>query len=106
GRTITLNGNDFVIIGVLPPDYRWLGGSKVLLPIGVWVTNNSSAMDRGDRGDSTVVGRLGQGVALPQARAEMEGIAAGLAKEYPDPNDQFGVRLRPIRDFFVGNLQT
>jgi putative ABC transport system permease protein len=106
GRSITLDGNDFVIIGVLPPDYRSLDRIDVMLPIGVWATNNPSATGRGERGDSTVVGRLGQGVALPQARAEMEGIAAGLAKEYPDPNDQFGVRLRPIRDFFVGNLQT
>ena len=106
GRTITLDGNDFAIIGVLPPDYRWLDSSKVMLPIGVWATNNSSATDRGDRGDSTVVGRLGQGVALAQARAEMEGIAAGLAKEYPADNDQFGVRVRQIRDAFVGNLQT
>jgi putative ABC transport system permease protein len=106
GRTITLDGNDFVIVGVLPADYRWLDSSKVTLPIGVWATNNPSATDRGDRGDSTVVGRLGQGVALAQARAEMEGVAAGLAKEYPAVNDQFGVRLRPIRDAFVGNLQT
>jgi putative ABC transport system permease protein len=105
GRTITLDGNDFVIIGVLPPDYRWLDSSKVMLPIGVWATNNSSATERDSRGDSTVVGRLGQGVALAQARAEMEGIAANLANEYPADNDQFGIRLRPIRDAFVGNLQ-
>lgn len=105
GREITLNGNDFTIIGVLPPDYRWLDGSNVMLPIGVWATNNSTATERADRGDSTVVGRLAQGVALAQARADMEGIAATLEKEYPADNDQFGVRLQPIRDAFVGNLQ-
>ncbi len=106
GHSITLDGNDFVIIGVLPPDYRSLDRIDVMLPIGVWATNNSSATAREDRGDSTVVGRLVQGAPLAQARAEMEGIAARLAKEYPAANDQFGVRLRPIRDAFVGNLQT
>jgi len=106
GHSITLNGNDFVIIGVLPPDYRSLDRIDVMLPIGVWDTNNPSATAREDRGDSTVVGRLVEGVPLGQARAEMEGIAARLAKEYPAANDQFGVRLRPIRDAFVGNLQT
>jgi putative ABC transport system permease protein len=105
GRLITLDGNDFVIIGVLPPDYRSLDRIDVMLPIGVWETNNPSATDRGDRGDSTVVGRLAEGVPLGQARAEMEGIGARLAKEYPAVNDQFGVRLRPIRDAFVGDLQ-
>jgi putative ABC transport system permease protein len=106
GRSITLDGNDFVIIGVLPPDYRALDKIDVLLPIGVWVTNNSDATDRDSRGDSTVVARLAHGAALAHARAEMEGIAARLAKEYPEANDQCGVRLRPIRDAFVGNLQT
>jgi putative ABC transport system permease protein len=106
GRSITLDGNDFVIIGVLPPDYRALDRIDVMLPIGVWATNNSDATQRGSRGDSTVVGRLAHGSALSQARAEMEGIAARLATEYPEANDQCSVRLRPIRDAFVGNLQT
>jgi putative ABC transport system permease protein len=106
GREITLNGKDFSIIGVLPPDYRWLERIDVMLPIGVWTTNNPSAMARDSRGDSTVIGRLGHGIALAQARSEMEGIAARLAKQYPAPNDQFGIRLRSIRDAFVGNLRT
>jgi len=106
GRSITLDGNDFVIIGVLPPDYRSLDRIDVMLPIGVWTTNNPSAARRGDRGDSTVVARLAQGTSLAQARAEMEGIAASLARGYPEENDQFGVQLRPIRDAFAGNLRT
>ncbi|HTX15233.1 MAG TPA: ABC transporter permease, partial [Candidatus Baltobacteraceae bacterium] len=106
GRSITLDGNDFVIIGVLPGDYRGLDSIDVLLPIGVWATNNSDATSRSSRGDSTVVARLAPAPALTQARAEMEGIAARLATEYPEDNDQCGVRVRPIRDAFVGNLQT
>ena len=105
GRTITLDGRSFTIVGVLPANYRWLENSELMLPIGVWVTNNSSATDRGDRGDSTVVGRLAPGATLAQATAEMEGIAAGLAKEYPGDNDQFGVRLRSIHDAFVNDTR-
>ena len=40
GRSITLDGNVFVIIGVLPPDYRSLDRVDVMLPIGVWATNH------------------------------------------------------------------
>jgi len=105
GRSIALDGNDFVIVGVLPPDYRSLDKIDVMFPLGVWITNNPRATRRGDRGDSTVVGRLTQGASLAQARAEMEGIAANLAKEYPEDNDQFGAQLRPIRDAFAGNLR-
>src|SRR3984957_13840576 len=106
GRSITLDGNDFVIVGVLPSNYRSLDKIDVMLPIGVWTTNNSAASRRGSRGDSTVVARLAQGTSFAQARAEMEGIASRLAKDYPEDNDQFGVQLRPIRDAFAGNLRT
>jgi putative ABC transport system permease protein len=51
-----------------------------------------------------VIGRLGPGLRLAQARAEMEGIAARLEKEYPGSNDQFSVALQPIRDAFVGDI--
>ncbi len=105
GRTITLDGRSFTIVGVLPADYRWLGKIDLMLPIGVWITNNPSATDRGDRGDSTVVGRLAPGVTLAQARAEMVGIAAVLAKEYPGDNDQFSVALQSIRDAFVSGTR-
>ena len=94
-----------MIVGVLPPDYRSLDKIDVMLPIGVWTTNNPGVTSRGDRGDS-IVARLAQGASLAQARAEMEGIAASLAKEYPEDNDQFGVLLRPIRDAFAGDLRT
>ena len=105
GRTITLDGRSFTIIGVLPANYRWLDKIDVMLPIGIWVTGNSSATDRSDRGNSTVVGRLAPGASLAQARAEMESIAAALAKEYPAANDQFGVRLQTIRDAYVSDTQ-
>ncbi|MGD0306413.1 MAG: ABC transporter permease [Candidatus Acidiferrales bacterium] len=106
GRSIALDGNDFVIVGVLPPDYRSLDKIDVMLPIGVWATNNPDITDRGSRGDSIVFARLAPGTSLAQARAEMEGIAANLAKEYPEDNDQFGVQLRPIRDAFAGEMRT
>jgi len=106
GKTITLNGRAFTIVGVLPADYRGFDKTDVMLPIGVWVTDNpDEASSRGDRGDMVVIGRLSAGVTLPQARGEMEGIAARLAKEYPATNDRFGVALRSIRDAFVGDTK-
>jgi predicted permease len=105
GRTITLDGRGFSIVGILPPNYRSVDKTDVLLPIGVWLTDNSEdAKERGARGDMVVIGRLGPGLRLAQARAEMEGIAARLEKEYPGSNDQFSVALQPIRDAFVGDI--
>jgi putative ABC transport system permease protein len=106
GRTIKLDDRSFTIVGVLPPNYRSLDKTDVMLPIGVWARDNSEdAKERGARGDLVVIGRLARGVSLTKARAEMEGIAARLATEYPSSNDRFGVALQPIRDAFVSNIR-
>jgi putative ABC transport system permease protein len=106
GKAITLDGRSFTIVGVLPANFRGLDKTDVIVPIGVWATAvPDEAAGRGNRGDMVVVGRLAPGVTFPQARAEMEGVAARLEREYPATNDQFGVSLTPIRDEFVGDTR-
>jgi putative ABC transport system permease protein len=106
GRTIVLDGRGFTVVGVLPSNFLVPSNTDVLIPIGLWITNNSQeAHERGDRGDMTVIGRLAPGITGKQARAEMEGIAARLAQEYPTTNDRCGVALQPIRDAFVGQTR-
>ncbi len=105
GRTLSLDGHGYTVIGVLPQQFRWIEKTEVLEAMGAWATNNPDYRNRGDRGDTAVIGRLKPHVELPQARAEMEGIAARLARLYPEANDQFGVALQPIRDVFVGEIR-
>ncbi len=105
GRTVALDGRSFTIIGVLPPNLRWIEKTDLLTPIGVWISESSESNERGDRGDLLALGRLAPGFSFAQARAEMEGIAARLARAYPGTNDQFGVALQPIRDVFVSDLR-
>jgi putative ABC transport system permease protein len=105
GRTINLDGHGFTIIGVLPPEFRSIDKTDVMVPIGVWATGRSSINERGDRGDMSVIGRLAPGVSLRQARAEMDAIAVRLAAAYPTANAQFGAVLRPIREVFVGDIR-
>jgi putative ABC transport system permease protein len=106
GRTIVLDGRGLTVVGVLPSNFLAPSNTDVLIPIGVWITNNSQeAHERGDRGDMTVIGRLAPGITGKQAISEMEGIAARLAQEYPTTNDRCGVALQPIRDAFVGQTR-
>ena len=103
GKTMSLDGRPFTIVGVLPPRFRWLDKLDVIEPLGVLLTNNADIMERANRGESVVVGRLAPGIGLAQARAEMDGIAARLAREYPAANDAYGVEYAPVRDAFVGD---
>ena len=105
GRTMALDGRSFTIIGVLPADFRWIEKVDMLEPTGVWAAGNEAYNERGERGDTVVAGRLAPGVTLGQARAEMQGIAARLAKAYPGTNDGFSVALLPIRDVYVSGVR-
>jgi putative ABC transport system permease protein len=106
GRTLLFDGRSFTIIGVLPPNFRWIEKVQFLEPIGTWLATNPEASERGERGDMVVIGRLATATSLAAARSEMEGIAARLATQYPGTNDQFGVLLKPIREAFVGDMRT
>ena len=104
GRTITLDGHPVTVVGVLPT-LPSTDAPDLLEPIGMWLTGNEDALGRGNRGDTTVIARLAPGVSLDRARTEMDGIAARLARAYPDSNAQFGVALRPLREVLVGDVR-
>lgn len=103
GRNILLDGRSFTVIGVLPPTFFLEEKSDVLTPIGVWA--NDDMMQRGNHGDMTVIGRLAPGVTPVQARAEMQTIAARLAKQYPVEDGDEGISLTAIRDDFVSDMR-
>ena len=105
GKAVRLDSREFTIVGVLPPNFRWTEKCDVMESLGVWLTNNEDAEKRGDREDLLVIGRLAPGVAIERARAEMEGIAANLAHEYPATNAHYDVKLQPLRDVFAGDLR-
>jgi putative ABC transport system permease protein len=105
GHIVSLDGRGFTVIAVLPPDFRTTEAVSVLEPLGVWLTGNTDGIDRRNRGDTTAIGRLATGVTVARARTEMEAIAAQLAGEYPEANNQFGTALQPIRELFVGDIR-
>jgi putative ABC transport system permease protein len=102
GRSISLDGRSFTIVGVLPPSFHFLDRTEVIAPIGVFVGDMG---ERGDRGDMNVVGRLAPGVPLSQATVEMDTIAARLAEQYPKTNSGTGAHLVSIREAFAGDTR-
>jgi putative ABC transport system permease protein len=101
GRDLQLDGELVRVLGVMPPGFAhppdaelWLRARHDLpeIPIAVAVdprtVRDSRYLD--------VVGRLRPGGSLDAARAEMDGIAAALAVEYPEANAQNGARVTPL----------
>jgi predicted permease len=91
GQSLLLNGRTFTIIGVTP---RGFGSALAGLQQGVWIPLMMKEIvfpagraldDRGDRW-LTAIGRLKPGMSLAQARANLTGLAADLARAFPDSN--------------------
>ncbi len=100
GRQIKLNGSMFSVIGVM--------GKSARFPVAcdLWAPLTLSPRDRQDRERHylILVARLKNGVTESQARAELQAIAASLAKTYPKTNKGWGVTTQPIRHYTTGDL--
>ena len=86
GKTVTLNGNGFTIIGVLPPRF---GGLNVGLVFDVYVpftvqpllTPGNQINDRGWQSMESFA-RLAPGVTFEQARADLDRVGTQVAREH------------------------
>jgi predicted permease len=104
GRTITLNGVSYEIVGVAPATFSFYGNNRdVYTPIGQW--RDPSFRDRRISVSAHAVGRLLPNVTLAQAQAEMDSIARALAAAYPDADKDLNVALISMKEDIVGNVQ-
>src|SRR6202042_2520185 len=75
GKSITLDGRDYSIVGVLPANFHLLipgfRDADVYAPIGQW--SNPLLLERGAGLGFHGIGRLKPGVTIEQARADMAG---------------------------------
>jgi len=102
GRTIDVNGTATLVIGVMPPSFRYPSrDTDMWAPL---VIPADMANSRGAHGYWTVA-RLRPGIALGTARAQMKQIAARLAAAYPGPNEGHSARVEPMQATLVGPLR-
>lgn len=103
GQTLTLNGQLYTVVGIMPEGFR-SPYSEVDLWMPIQTHPNFSA-DRKATG-LEVMGRLKTGVTLQQAQAEMETIAARLAQQYPATNTDRGVNVLGLQSMLVERVQS
>ena len=98
GRTLTLNGHPFTVLGVAAEGFHGTGvrALDVWVPMGMAaaVTSRGTATltDRGAR-PWLIGGRLKRDVAISQAAAEADVIGRTLEHEYQEQNRQTGLRV-------------
>ena len=94
GREIALDGRAHTVIGVMPADFDFPVGD-----VDLWTPMVLTQLQRNDRRDHSTmtVGRLGPGVTLPRARAEMQALGVHLAETHPQTNTGRGVTVLELR---------
>jgi predicted permease len=102
--TITLDERLYTIIGVIPSDEVLLRRTSILVPIGQWT--EPLFWDRSAGMGMKAVGLLKPGVTPGQAQAELDIIAAALAREYPKENKDHGIYAPLLSDDLVGDVRT
>jgi putative ABC transport system permease protein len=101
GRTITLDGTPYVIVGIMGP--------KMVLPdwAEVWVPMGMTAQEAAVRGEHHFlsIARLKPGVTVEQAQAEMNTVSQRLAQAYPTDDKGWGASVSLLRDDMVGDVR-
>jgi putative ABC transport system permease protein len=94
GEQIVLAGQPTTVVGVLPPDFTFVGKPDVVIPLRLkteWASRGLHFM--------TVLGKLRPGVDLDRARQEAEETAASLRLEGVTKH---GIGLVPLQEYLVG----
>jgi macrolide transport system ATP-binding/permease protein len=106
GRVVRLNKHAYTIAGVVPPDFR---GTELFYSPDVFAPMVDQEQIEGfnsltgrDNNSSWIVGRLKPGVTVPQAKADLDSIAAALIKAYP--KEDGGLELSLGRPGLVGDM--
>lgn len=103
-KPVILGGKPFTVVGVMPEGFQFPIGSD---PVDLWATVAGDSEYFNQRGAHymQVIARLKPGVTLPEAQAEMNGIAANLERQYPDQNSRRGINLVPALESLVGDVR-
>jgi putative ABC transport system permease protein len=92
GRTIMLEGEPHLIVGIAPPKFDYPFGSEVWSPLAF----TPEALAGRQRRYLSVIGRLHDGTSPAHAQAEIAATAARLAKQYPATNRGWTVNTMPL----------
>ncbi len=105
GKTITLDNQNYSIIGVVPSGFEILQQTPdVILPFEPWARTLPD--DRSWHPGILPIARLKPGVSLEQVRSEMTVIARQLEQQYPETNTNVSALVDPMLEQVVQNVHT
>jgi predicted permease len=105
GRKLVMNGQSYLVVGVLPRDFQLPREAEVWTPL---VFSADDLNSRGNHG-LLVIGRIKPGLSFDQARADMASVSNRIIEQHRDyPYKQFNFRVLmiPLLEQQVGDIKT
>jgi putative ABC transport system permease protein len=105
GRKLVMNGQSFLVVGVLPRDFQLPREAEVWTPL---VFSTDDLNTRGNHG-LLVIGRIKPGLSFDRARADMAAVSNRIVEQHRDyPYKQFNFRVLmiPLLEQQVGDIKT
>ena len=114
GKPITVDGQNFTVIGVMPNGFQFPGDTGTILNIftapaaQMWVplALRPQAWNARSSHYLQVVGRLKSGITPDQAQAQMNSIEEEIVREYPHEYVGSDVKLVPLHAQVVGSFRS
>src|SRR5262245_41178514 len=102
GKALTINGESYSIIGVLPASFQFaLRPAYLCLP---YQPTNTQLTRRFMHG-TNVSGRLTPGVSVDQAQSELSLIAGRIEQQFSDSHTGTKARLVPLQEEVIGTVR-
>ena len=115
GRTIRLNEESFIVIGVMPRSFRVTAETSpgVMAAPDLWQPLQLSEKDPGYDGDNyEMIARLKPGASLAQVQAKLDALNEPFYRQYPfdrkwtdDAKSLHEFRAWPLKDIVVGDVR-
>jgi predicted permease len=103
GKSVTLGGGDYTVVGVLPPGFRFGDEyADVYTPLG-----QGDPVELNDRTAHNVacIARLKREVSIGQAQAQMNTIQKNLDQLYPSEEKGQETKIVPLKQQLVGDVR-
>jgi putative ABC transport system permease protein len=100
GKTLTLSGRLFTVVGVMPPEFKPFQGAEIWTPMGF-----SDAEWKQRDYFLNVIARLKANTTLRQAQLQMSVLADGLQRPYVAATHARGVAISPLSEHLVEGVR-
>jgi predicted permease len=104
GTTLRLDDHPYLVVGVLPPGFKYVRRYDLFVPMGP-IAGLGYIHDRGDHAGYFAVGRLKPGMTVEAATDDLQAIASDLRREHPDTNADVSVLVEPLLSRVVSDVR-